>query len=345
MTAPPRVSVIIPSHNYARYLPEALASVIAQTMTEWECIVVDDGSTDETPSVLESYVARDRRIRALRLDGRGPAAARNAGVRASTGAYLQFLDADDLLAPAKLEVHAEFLDRAPDVDIVYGISTYFRTSEPDRVLYSLRGQLSRPLLAPVQSGAEALRLLQMFNIMPVCSVLARRGVWMRIGGFNEAARGTEDWDFWLRAAIAGCELRYFEDERARPRIRIHSVSASQDNAKMMQSVVNAALTFRGAGGIENWSAPALPLVYEVAAGIDDVRGGRRGRAVRRIVRAALGASSTLTRLRWLVYGAGAALLPRGAFWWLVTRPMPEWGLELLRRVSGAVRRRRPESRR
>jgi len=334
----PRVSVVIPAFNYAEYLGDALDSVLAQTMDDWECIVVDDGSTDDTPAVARAYASRDSRIRFLQQQGRGPAGARNAGVRESTGTYLQFLDADDRLAPGKLEFHARFLDENPSVDIAYGFSTYFRTTAPDEVLYSLHGHLSRPLTAKVNDAAEALKQLELFNIMPVLSALLRRTVWERVSGFNEAVRGTEDWDFWLRAAIAGCTFRFVDADGARPSIRIHGASASQDNSRMIRSVVNAAQTFGTTTAPSMWSAPHLPLIYEMAAGIGDIELSHRLKGAARIRTAVRHAPWSLTRLRWMVYAAAAYVLPRRAFWWLVTRPMPERGLELLRRLRGERRR-------
>lgn len=339
----PRVSVVVPAFNYADYLGAALDSLLAQTMADWECIVVDDGSTDDTAAVARSYAERDPRFRLLQQQGRGPAAARNNGVRHSTGTYLQFLDADDLLAASKLEFHSRFLDANPEVDIAYGVSTYFRTGAPEVVLYSLHGHLSRPLLVKVNDPTEALRKLELFNIMPVLSALLRRTVWERIGGFNEAVRGTEDWDFWLRAAIAGCTFRYVDDESARPAIRVHPASASQNNARMIRSVVDAAQTFRNTSASSMWPSKTLPLIYEMAAGIGDIELGRRLQGAGRIRTAAFNAPWSLTRVRWMVYALGALILPRRLFWWLVTRPMPERGFELWRRLRGKSRHKPPAS--
>src|SRR6266545_4787722 len=172
----PRVTVIIAAYNYAPFIGEALDSVLAQTFADWECVVVDDGSTDATPEIVKQWVARDSRFRYVRQENRGPNTARNVGLSQSSGEYVQFLDADDRLAPSKLAAHARYLDEHPDVDIVYGPATFFRTDEPEKVLYSRDGQLSRPLMPQVFSGQEALRKLQMFNIMPILAALTRQSV-------------------------------------------------------------------------------------------------------------------------------------------------------------------------
>jgi GT2 family glycosyltransferase len=121
----PLVSVIIPTHNYAQYLPEALESVRAQSFTDWECIVVDDGSTDETAGVLERFTAQDARIRRVWQPQQGLAATRDRGLALTRGRYVQFLDSDDLLGSGKLSQHVEALDSAGDVDLVYGPTKYF----------------------------------------------------------------------------------------------------------------------------------------------------------------------------------------------------------------------------
>jgi len=328
----PRVSVVIAAHNYASFLPFTLDSVLAQTMTDWECIVVDDGSTDATPEVGRAYEQRDSRIRYVRQVNGGPSAARNNGIRSSTGTYLQFLDADDLLDPAKLELHARFLDEHPEADIVYGPSTYFRTDEPERVLHSLHGKLSRPLMVPFSGVEEPLRILQMTNTIPVLSALVRRTVFDRTGEYNEAVRGPEDWDLWLRAAIAGCRFECLASDTV-AYIRIHPGSLSSSAERMVRALIRAANTFSSTRTASLWHQPMLPLIYEMCAGVGEVNDGRRFHGARRIVRAARGATSKLVALRWLTYALAAVALPRRAFFWVVTRPMPEEALEFVRRFG------------
>lgn len=322
----PRVSVIVPSFNDGHVLADALRSVQAQTMEAWECVVVDDGSTDDTRRLAEEFAARDPRIRYVHQENRGLAAARNTGLRESAGAYVQLLDADDRLAPEKLAVQAAYLDAHADVDVVIGPATFFRTDAPDEVLYSLHGKLSRPMAPRVSSSAEALRLLEHFNIMVAIAPLVRRPVFGRAGGFQESLRACEDWDLWLRAALAGASFRYVDHPSSLAFVRTHEGSMSRSSTRMMRGLMDAAAAFRG---------PRLPLVYVMAGGIGRVVDERRRlRGARQILGAARRATVAVSRLRWLVYGLAALLLPRRAFWWLVTRPMPERGLEMLRRLRG-----------
>ncbi|HEX6160191.1 MAG TPA: glycosyltransferase [Thermoanaerobaculia bacterium] len=318
------ISVIVASYNYGHLLGEALQSVLAQTTGDWECIVVDDGSTDDTASVVARF--DDSRIRSVRQENRGLAAARNRGLAEARGAYLQFLDADDRLAPEKLAVQAAFLDAHAEVDIVIGPVTFFRSEAPDVVLYSLRGHLSRPLAPRVESTSEAMRLLEHMNIMVVTAPLVRRSVLERAGAFNERLRACEDWDLWLRAARSGASFRYVDHPTSLAFVRTHETSMSRSGERMTLGLIEGSRTWEG--------GDPLPRVYEMAAGLAGVMEGHRLRGARRILRASRRATVLFARLRWLAYGVIALVLPRRLFWWCVTRPMPERALELLRRLKG-----------
>lgn len=117
---PPLVSVVVPTYNYARLLPRALDSVLCQLDDRSELIVVDDGSTDDTPQVIDDYVRRWPRLRATRQVNAGAAAARNHGIRLARGEYLLLLDADDELMPGALAELLDIVTACPAVDFVLG---------------------------------------------------------------------------------------------------------------------------------------------------------------------------------------------------------------------------------
>src|SRR6266513_1317656 len=119
------VSIIVPCFNYARYLKECMESLVKQSYQRWECIIVDDGSTDSTPEVCARLSRWESRVTFLRHNNRGLSAARNAGIRQARGEFVQLLDADDLLEPDKLKVQVEFLDAHPDIDIALGEAAFF----------------------------------------------------------------------------------------------------------------------------------------------------------------------------------------------------------------------------
>lgn len=231
--AGPIVSVIIATHDYARYLPEALASVHAQTFTEWECVVLDDGSTDATPSVLRTWEASDPRFRSARESHRGVAAARNQALTMSRGRFIQFLDADDLLSAAKLERDvAAFGQNA--VDIVYGPARYFDDGDPHRELRdwwrSDRVDGFRPISG---SGSDALGRLIEANVMTTAAPLVRKSVLDEVGAFDERLKRLEDWDLWFRCAVAGKRFLFVPAEEPVALIRVHSGSLSSVPAETL----------------------------------------------------------------------------------------------------------------
>ncbi len=194
--AHPKVSVITPTFNCARYLPEAIDSVLSQTCTDHELIVIDDGSIDNTNQVVATYCDR---VRYFCQENRGVATARNVGIREAQGDYVCFLDADDVLLPGKLETQAAFLDQNPNVDIVYSDGLLFRANPngaEEHLLLSACGLLNKSLGSPPVS----LPILAVENAFPLHVAMARLKCVREIGGFDEekSLMTLEDWDLWFR---------------------------------------------------------------------------------------------------------------------------------------------------
>lgn len=184
----PRVSVIIPAYNAVRTIEHTLESVFRQTFTDFEAIVVDDGSTDDTPSVLARCTDRLRVLRKVN-EGR-PAAARNLGVKASRGEYLAFVDADDTWHTDKLALQVATLDRDPAIGLVY---------TADATINS-RGDIVS--VNPCLPGARGhiYDMLRVRNVMVGSSVVVRREAFNQAGGFDESLTSIENWDLWIRIA-------------------------------------------------------------------------------------------------------------------------------------------------
>ena len=318
---PPLVSVIVPAYNYARYLHDALASVRDQTYQRWECIVVDDASTDDTAAVAEKWAAADPRIRVVHhFLNKGVSASRNRGFAESRGDFIQFLDADDRLLTEKLVRHVRFLEEHPETGVVYSEGWFFRNATPERLTPSMHGTLSRSIMARV--NGDAWEKLQHYNILPTPCALLRRGA---VVEFIETSAGFEDWDFWLRCAAAGVRFDFTGGDEPLVAIRAHGRSASRDALRMVSGLVAAA---------KAWPGPRMPLIYDVALGADAVLRGDRRSGAARIAAAAARATEPLTAKRWRLYALAARVLPRNAFLRLFARPMPEWPLELYRRLRG-----------
>lgn len=192
------VSVIIPSYNSARYIASTVESALAQTYPAVEVIVVDDGSTDATQAVLAPYRSR---ITILHQANRGPAAARNAGLRVARGAYLLFLDSDDLLVPASVAAKAAFLEQNPRYGLVYSAWTQIN-HDGSRIMGEAHPRCQGDVLAAL--------LRREYFFFPG-SALIRRTCLDTVGAFDENAYGAEDADLWLRLARAGYAFGYIDE--------------------------------------------------------------------------------------------------------------------------------------
>jgi glycosyltransferase involved in cell wall biosynthesis len=195
----PRVSVVIPVRNGKDYLQEALDSVLQQSFTDLELVLIDDGSTDDD---YDRYALQDERIRVIHLTGTGVSRARNIGMAKSRGELIAFLDADDVWFPGKLKAQVRYFDEHPDVGVVFG--KFIRwPALPDggfAAASSLIQDASRLTTAePERSGWLYTKLLDGL-LVGMNTAVVRRSVYDAIGGFNEAMRQGEDYDFWLKAS-------------------------------------------------------------------------------------------------------------------------------------------------
>jgi glycosyltransferase involved in cell wall biosynthesis len=180
-----KISVIIPAYNAEPYIRTAIESCLSQTYPPYEIVVVDDGSTDDTAAVAESFPPP---VRVIRLaENMGLPTARNRGVQASTGDWLAFLDADDWFLPEKLELQRRCAGENKHAVLIY---TGFRVID-------FNGSEGEGKFFP---PAELLPMLRYRNRLNICSVLLRRDAFDAIGGFNPALQTAQDWDFWLRIA-------------------------------------------------------------------------------------------------------------------------------------------------
>ncbi|GAA3367977.1 hypothetical protein GCM10020367_64400 [Streptomyces sannanensis] len=230
----PAVSVVIPCHGYARYLPEAVSSVIAQTFDDWELVIVDDGSTDNTVEVAEALIAGhpDRRIRLLQQANAGVSAARNAGIEAGTGRYILPLDADDVIAATMLEKTVTVLDSNPGIAIA---STDVFTFTDDDL---------PPQAMPLPAYSRELLLQRL--IMFYCS-LYRREAWQTVGGYDESMRAGEDWDFWIGCAEHGFDAHHIHELLFGARNKdtgLHLEAAENDLAIRARIVANHPSLFK-----------------------------------------------------------------------------------------------------
>lgn len=183
------VSIVMAAKNYARFLPMAVESVRAQTFPDWELLIIDDGSSDETPRVVQPFLV-DSRIRYVRSDVLGQSRAKNLGIGLSRGEFVAFLDADDAWLPTKLEKQLAVFRERPALGVVY-------------CRRSLIDESGQTLVAKPRAAVPTGRVLSaMFvqNFVCFSSAMVRREVFSRVGTFDPQWDLAIDYDLWLRVA-------------------------------------------------------------------------------------------------------------------------------------------------
>ena len=234
--------MIIPTYNRASLIGEAIQSVIQQTYRDWELVVVDDGSSDDTPHVVAAF---GQRVRYLRQDNAGVCVARNAGLAAATGQYISFLDSDDLMLPHNLEILATLLDERPAVDVAYGWGYFCRQDEGRRELMDyqrVRGPIPRQIDAPWEGTAarpggtrmegHILPKLLLKDSMLLGGNLIRRAWLEAVGGFDPSINYMEHWDLYLRLSMAGAHFTC--SQQTVMLYRNHTGNRFRDHAPMLR---------------------------------------------------------------------------------------------------------------
>lgn len=230
------ISVIIPCYKQGHFLPDCVASLKKQTCANWEAIIVDDGSPDDTARIAQELAENDKRVLFVRQPNRGLSAARNTGLRYAHGDYVQFLDADDLLLPHKFEAHLKIATISSRQTITY--TDYFDSDYRDLKLRVNAGRLSchlvmlRPLLdfsarwehdlsIPIHSPLFPWHLLQELD-----------------GPFDESLPNHEDWDLWMRLARLGSEFIFIPEKLA---IYRHGIKSMSRNGISMRNGFESAI--------------------------------------------------------------------------------------------------------
>ncbi len=215
----PFFSIIIPCYNQAHFLDECICSVQAQSFQDWELIIVNDGSTDNTQQIAERFSANDQRIHVINKSNGGLSSARNAGMTMASGHYLQFLDSDDIIlkdALAGVYEHAQ----QNNSDLIHGGYVYVDESNKNTI-HKVTPYILEHLLPFLLSS----------NIGPCHSIFIKRSFALQLDGFDESLKSAEDWDFWMRAAKAGATVktlnrtlvayRYVGDSMSRDAFRMY----------------------------------------------------------------------------------------------------------------------------
>jgi glycosyltransferase involved in cell wall biosynthesis len=294
---PPKVSVIIPMYNVAPYLAETLASTYDQSYQDFETLLIDDGSTDNTLALAQSFEPRPR---IFTQSNKGPAAARNLGFQNARGRYLAWLDSDDLWHPEFLETMVNYLDSHPHIGLVYAESRAFIQHESHRVVVDKIGYTISPNL----------KLLLHGDCIPTSTIVFRRSCYEQIGGLDESLARAEDYEYLMRLAYS-YQLAGIERPLAFYRLRADSLVG--DNRDIDRGLQDAMLAIKAVEKLhpDIWertktNQAQLLARLQIRAAHAWKRRGRWAKAIRNSL-VAFQYSCHLLVVRWLL---AAALLKR-----------------------------------
>lgn len=224
-----KVSIIVPVYNREAYLDSCLRSVLDQSYSNWECLIIDDGSSDNSVYIAYSYAHHDDRFKVYIQNNNGPSSARNCGIKKSTGEWILFLDSDDYLEEKALECRiirsVDYFQNYSRKCVVYG---------PEKYLYDSLNKPSIIIKNKVKLNGRSIKLaLLESNIFYINSLLVSRNDILGIGGFDETLYRNEDWDLWLRLALSGvpfeCANSRSNNDAAVTRIHANGLSSNKLN--------------------------------------------------------------------------------------------------------------------
>lgn len=232
----PLVSVIIPCYNQGKYLTDAIESVLSQSHTNWECIIINDGSTDNTRDIALRYANAHSKIKYIEQPNRGVSSARNLGLEEAKGNYIQFLDADDFITPEKLELQCKSLSNISGIRLSY--CDYYYCDENDIQKEILKGLfpshkfiMSNPLMD------MAVRWEDDLSIPPHCFLFDARFFHEHHVRFDEELFNHEDWDCLMKILALNPVITFIDKKLSI--YRVHRESLSKNREKMRKGFVMA----------------------------------------------------------------------------------------------------------
>lgn len=235
--AQPRFSVVMPAYNASATIEAAIGSVLAQEYAEWELVITDDGSLDDTRAICDRYASADPRIKVESQPNAGAGAAISAAIRRSSGAFLVQLGADDELLPQYCSATNAFIEQHPGCDI-YASNAYRLLPDGSRTIYHTAPRFSRVFSATVDD---------LIDEPLIYGTAAFRREWFeRVGGFRTEFYN-EDYDFWLRAMIAGAKHIYNPEPLAL--YRVVPGQKTEDGVRMRQEDIRILEDAIASGGL------------------------------------------------------------------------------------------------
>lgn len=261
-----KISVIMPTYNSAHFISKSIESVLSQTYPNWELIIVDDGSTDNTRDIVNKYIQLDKRIKYFFQQNKGVSSARNKGISISNGVFVAFLDSDDLWLPQKIAIQTNDIVHY-NADLVCCDAYHFST---DFTQYDSLEIVDRQILKyESYYGISGIKQLLSKNPISTLTVMCKRESVLTSGGFSENLRKAEDYHLWNKLLFNGFKILKTNDKLAA--YRVHDKSLSSDDRYCLREVVDAHLELRKTFPrhkavielyLDRSIKKSLPLVYE-----------------------------------------------------------------------------------
>ncbi|WP_175632269.1 glycosyltransferase family 2 protein [Pedobacter ghigonis] len=219
------VTIIVPCFNDGRYLEECLSSVVNQSYSDWECLIINDGSTDDTAFIAGKFELKDPRFKHIYQKNSGLSSARNLGLKIATGKYIQLLDADDLIEKNKIEVQLSIYQTfKKQKTILYASMRYFEDGYSELKILGRNNFIAHIELNASDGAAAQSELLRVRNPFVISAPLYTSEIFEDIGNFDENLSALEDWDFHLRCVANGYIFHHCSDENTRTLIRLRDAS-------------------------------------------------------------------------------------------------------------------------
>jgi glycosyltransferase involved in cell wall biosynthesis len=291
-SVPPFFSVVVPTYNHEKFLPEALDSLLGQSIEDWEAVVVDDGSTDGSGEIMDRYAKRDPRIRPIHKANGGVSSALNAGIGNARGEWICWLSSDDYFEPGKLRIHSEEIRKYPAIKFFF--TGFIELDE------ETRERKKPPCIAPL----GVYRVVRFFsgNYVNGISVVVHRSVFRSAGMFREKFRNAQDFDMWLRIS-AMYRSRYIHRRTCVTRVHAKQGTRVQSGAGDYDSAFSC------------WQFLNSHAYEEIFPSMDLRNPIQAARAFVKMLRITLSPGSTMH-----VFGFNPMLLRRFREWWGMEHP-------------------------
>jgi glycosyltransferase involved in cell wall biosynthesis len=230
----PEVSIIIPTFNYGHLIEETLESISNQSFENWECIIVDNESTDNTEEVVKQWIQKDKRFKYLKIKHSTTSTCRNKGLEISRGKFLQFVDADDQISEGKLENQLELFKANTNASIVYSNAKYYDHGNSNKLRYTLDESNTPWMVEFTGYSWELLPQMLKKNLFVISSPLLKRVVYEETKGFLDKLNWVEDWEFYFRCFAKNFYVVFDNSENSSSLIRVHPKSLSRNKIRMKE---------------------------------------------------------------------------------------------------------------